>query len=284
MSEGDPLRDPYRGAVAGLPRGVPFPPDRMTLFRSWTLRKRWHYVTFWSPSLIFCAAQVHVGPLPQEYWGLLVRSPQRRFRQKSHYLRRRVQLEDTRIAVDDGDVSIEISFEPNDEFFVYRPERRAYIWSRKQLATKATARVRAGADTIEVEGVVFVDVNAGYHPRRTRWRWSAGVGLDQQGRTVAWNAIIGLFDTPEHSERTIWIDGIPQEIGPVKFTTDLNVVSFEEGGELSFSKEADLRKRVGFFLFKSKYDHWFGSYRGTLPGGIEIRDGVGVRERQDALW
>src|SRR5436190_18689616 len=113
MSEGDPLRDPYRGAVAGLPRGVPFPPDRMTLFRSWTLRKRWHYVTFWSPSLIFCAAQVHVGPLPQEYWGLLVRSPQRRFRQKSHYLRRRVQLEDTRIAVDDGDVSIEISFEPN---------------------------------------------------------------------------------------------------------------------------------------------------------------------------
>ena len=284
MSASDALRRPYRGAATGLPRGVPYPPERMGLIRSWTLRKRWHYVTFWSPELIFCAARVHVGPLPQEYWGLLVRTPERRFRQRSHVLRRRVALEDARVAVGDGDVSVEIDFEPNDEFFVYRPERRAYIWSRKQLATKATARARIGEASIEAEGVAFVDVNAGYHRRRTKWRWSAGVGTDQHGRSVAWNAIVGLFDTPEHSERTVWIDGVPQEIGPVRFTGDLTTVSFEEGGELSFAKEADLRKRVGLFLFKSKYDHWFGSYQGTLPGGIEIRDGVGVRERQDALW
>jgi hypothetical protein len=270
--------------VRGLPIGVPFPPERLKLIRSWTLRKRWHYVTFWSPAMIFCAARVHVGPLPQEYWGLLVRSPERRFFQKSHVVRRRVTLDDARVSVDDGDVSIEIEFEPSDEFFVYRPERRAYIWSRKQLATTAIARVRVGGATFETNGVAFVDVNAGYHRRRTKWRWSAGVGVDQHGRSVAWNAIVGLFDTQEHSERTIWIDGVPQEIGPVRFTRDLTTVSFEEGGELSFTKEADLRKRVGLFLIKSKYDHWFGTYKGTLPGGIEIRDGVGVRERQDALW
>src|SRR5437867_3661385 len=129
MSGPDPLRLPYRGAATGLPRGVPFPPERMGLIRSWTLRKRWHYATFWSPELIFCAARVHVGPLPQEYWGVLLRKPQKRFRQRSHVLRRRVVLEDTRVAVADGDVSVEISFEPSDEFFVYRPQRRAYIWS-----------------------------------------------------------------------------------------------------------------------------------------------------------
>src|SRR6266567_6853293 len=112
MTERDPRSQPYRGAVSGLPSGLPFPPARLALFRAWTLRKRWHYVTFWSHDLLFCAARVHVGPLPQEYWGLLVRSPERRFRQKSHYLRRRVAFEDNRIAVGDGDVFVEITFEP----------------------------------------------------------------------------------------------------------------------------------------------------------------------------
>src|SRR2546423_3126113 len=136
MGAPDAWGRPYRGAAGGLPQGVPYPPERMGLIRSWTLRKRWHYVTFWSPELIFCAARVHVGPLPQEYWGLLVRSPDRRFQQKSHYLRRRVRLEDTTVSVDDGEVSVEITFEPNDEFFVYRPDRHAHIWSRKHLPTK----------------------------------------------------------------------------------------------------------------------------------------------------
>jgi len=256
----------------------------MPLVRAWTLRKRWHYLTFWSPELILCAADVRVGPLPQEYWGVWDRRG-RRLLQRSHYLRRRVRLDPNRLTIRDGDVSVDLPFEPDDEFAVYRPERRAYIWSRKQLCVKATARVAVGpSEPITASGTVFVDVNAGYHPRRTRWRWSAGVGTDQHGRTVAWNAIVGLFDTEQHSERTIWIDGVPREIGPVAFHDDLRRVSFSEGGELTFDKEADLRKRVGLFLIRSKYDHWFGPYSGTLPGGIELTGAVGVRERQDALW
>jgi hypothetical protein len=186
--------------------------------------------------------------------------------------------------VQDGPVSVELPFESADEFEVYRPERRAYIWSRKSFATRATATVRLPGETRQVEGTVFVDVNAGYHPRRTRWRWSAGVGTDQHGRVVAWNAITGLFDTAHNSERTVWIDGSPTEIGPVTFSRDLRTVAFSDGGGLRFTQEADLRKRVGLFLIKSKYDHAFGSYSGSLPGGIEVREGVGVRERQDALW
>jgi hypothetical protein len=62
------------------------------------------------------------------------------------------------------------------------------------------------------------------------------------------------------------------------------VVTFGEGGELTSQVEETLRKRVGLFLIKSKYEHAFGVYSGTLPGGIEVRDAMGVRERQDALW
>jgi len=37
-------------------------------------------------------------------------------------------------------------------------------------------------------------------------------------------------------------------------------------------------------LIRSDYLHWFGDYTGTLPGGIELREAPGVRERHDALW
>src|SRR5919197_2668837 len=188
-----PLDQPYRGDGRGRPVGVPFPPDRMGLFRSWVLRKRWHYVTFWSPDLLLCAARVHVGPLANEYWGIWDRNG-RSFRQRSHFIRRRIGLLDDRLEISDGDVQVELPIEPDDQFEVYRPEGKAYIWSRKQLCAKVIATVQVGETTLTPTGTLFVDVNAGYHPRRTTWRWSAGAGLDREGRLVDWNVISGLFD------------------------------------------------------------------------------------------
>jgi hypothetical protein len=278
-----PLDQPYRGSGADRPVGVPFPPAPMPPRWAGTLLKRWHYVSLWSPDLLLCAAQVHVGLLAQEYWGVWDRR-EKRFWERTNYVTRRVSLLPMRVTVDERDVAVDLPFAPDHEFEVYRPEGKAYIWSRKQFAVSATAEIRLGARTLRPQGAVFVDVNAGYHPRRTRWRWSAGAGLDQQGRHVAWNAIVGLFDTPQNSERTVWIDGVASEIGPVRFSADLRTVSFSEGGQLAFTQEANIRKRVGLFLIKSKYDHAFGAWQGSLPGGIELREAVGVREHQDALW
>lgn len=278
-----PLDQPYRGSGTDRPVGVPFPPDPMPHRRGGTLLKRWHYVSFWSPELLFCAAHVNVGLMAQEYWGVWDRAEQR-FWQRTNYLTRRVSLLPMRVTVDERDVAIELPFEPSDEFEVYRPQGSAYIWSRKSFAVRAAAQVRLGTRTLRPEGAAFVDVNAGYHPRQTRWRWSAGAGRDQHGRRVAWNAITGLFDSPQHSERTLWIDGVASELGPVRFSDDLRTVSFSAGGAITFRQEANIRKRVGLFLIKSRYDHAFGSWEGTLPGGIELREAVGVRERQDAVW
>ncbi len=250
-----PLGQPYRGSGADRPVGVPFPPAPMPPRWAGTLLKRWHYVTFWSPAVVLCANQVHVGPIAQEYWGVLDRAD-KRFVQRTNYL----------------------------TFEVYRPEGKAYTWSRKQFVARVIAEIRLGTRTLRPEGAVFVDIQAGYHPRSTRWRWSAGAGLDQHGRRVAWNAIVGLADSPKNSERTLWIEGVGTEIEPVRFTADGLTVSFSDGGQLTFRQEAILRKRVGLFLIKSRYDHGFGVWEGTLPGGLVVRDGVGVRERQDAIW
>jgi hypothetical protein len=278
-----PLDRPYRGTGADRPRGVPLPPERLPLFRSGKLRKHWRYVSFWNQELSFCAARADVGPLRKEYWGIWDRASGQ-FRQDTHLFTGRVRLGPDRVHVRDGEVEIDVAFEDCADFEVYRPADRAYIWSRKDYCRDARGVIRHGGTERAVAGVAFVDVNAGYHERRTRWRWAAGAGRDQHDQLVAFNAIIGLHDGPESSERTIWVDGEEREIGPVAFSEDLSTVSFAEGGTLHFRPEALIEQHTNLLLVRSDYLHWFGTYTGTLPGGIELREAPGVRERHDALW
>ncbi len=277
------IEKPYRGSGLDRPLGVPLPPQRMPLFRAGQLRKSWHYVSFWSRELSFCAARASVGPLQQEYWGIWDREA-KQFREGSHRFTRRVQIGPNRAQVRDGDAEIDVTFESCSSFEVYRPAGRAYIWSHKDYCRQARGIVRYGGKSREVVGVIFVDINAGYHERPTQWRWAAGAGLDQHGRIVAFNAITGLFDTPLESERTMWIDGDAQEVGPNSFAEDLSTVSFAEGGTLSFQPEALIETHDNLLVVRSDYLHWFGTYTGTLPGGIELREAYGVRERHEALW
>src|SRR5918911_3999115 len=102
-----PLDQPYRGSGADRPRGVPLPPERLPLLRAWQLRKRWHYVSFWSRELSFCAARVSVGPLRQEYWGIWDRAAGQ-FRERTHRFTRRVRLAPDRVQVSDGDAEIDV--------------------------------------------------------------------------------------------------------------------------------------------------------------------------------
>lgn len=272
---------PYRGSGAGRPRGIPLPPE--PLLRAGQLRKDWQCVSFWSRELPFCAARADVGPLRKEYWRIWDRASEQ-FRQDAHLFTRRVRMGPTRVYVRDGDVGIDVTFEDCSGFEVYRPTDRAYIWSRKDYCREARGAIRYGETQRAITGVMFVDVNAGYHERHKHWRWAAGAGLDQDGRLVAFNAITGLHDGPANSERTIWIDGEEQEIGPVTFSDDLSTVSFAEGGTLRFRSEALIEQHTNFLLLRSYYLHWFGTYTGTLPGGIELNGAPGVRERHEALW
>jgi len=35
---------------------------------------------------------------------------------------------------------------------------------------------------------------------------------------------------------------------------------------------------------RSEYEQPFGTFRGTLPGGLELAEGYGVMERHVAVW
>ncbi len=231
----------------------------------------------------FCVARASVGPLRREFWGIWDRDAQQ-FRERSHLFTRRVQVEASRVRLRDADAEIDVTFEACTSFELYRPAGRAYIWSHKGYCRQARGTVRYEGVTRSVLGVIIVDINAGYHERHTNWRWAAGAGLDQHNRLVAFNAVTGVFDTPTNSERTIWIDGEAQEVGPNTFADDLSTVSFAEGGTLRFQPEALIENHDNFLVIRSDYLHWFGTYTGTLPGGIELREAHGVRESHDALW
>jgi hypothetical protein len=280
---GASLDKPFRGRAEDRPTGVPIPPEHLPLFKHWQLRKTWQYVSFWSPELSICVARLKVGLLTQEYWGVWDRAGQQ-FRTKTHFFSNCVTHELKRTKVADGDVEIDIQFEPANSFELYRPADRAYMWAHKDYCPGARATVRYGDSTRSAEGVLFVDIQAGYHERNTKWRWVAGVGRDQNNRLVGFNAIVGVFDTPVNSERTIWIENEATEIGPNSFSEDLNTIHFTEGGVLHFQPEQLIHHHDNFILIRSDYYHWFGSFSGTLPGGIELREAHGVRERHDVLW
>ena len=94
----------------------------------------------------------------------------------------------------------------------------------------------------------------------------------------------GIHDDARASERTLWVDGEPREIGANSFAPDLGSVGFAEGGRLDFTEWAAREENVDYGLMKSRYRQPFGAFTGELPGGLELAEGYGVMEDHDVFW
>jgi hypothetical protein len=179
----------------------------------------------------------------------------------------------------EGPAQVELELSEGDGVEVISPHGRSYIWTRKQAGVPARGTVALGGQRFEIDGEAFIDDSAGYHARRTTWRWSAGHGRLEDGRPVAWNLVDGVHDAPEASERTVWIEGVPHEVGPVRFADDLSSV-----GGLRFSEWCAREDHTRRGPFRSDYRQPFGTFAGELPGGLALVEGYGVMEWHDALW
>ena len=141
---------------------------------------------------------------------------------------------------------------------------------------------------LRLDGLGVDDESVGYQARHTSWRWSAGIGTASDGRALAWNLVEGINDPPEHSERAIWIHGVPQEPAPVAFEglegfEGLEAIRFAEASRLTFDGGAEHARDENFLLLRSTYRHRFGTFSGSLDG-IPLAEGFGVMESHDALW
>jgi hypothetical protein len=275
---------PYRGTGADRPTGIPLPPARAPLFRGFRLRKSWRYVGVWSETVSLCAARVRVGPVPQEFWGVWDRSAGR-LTEHTRLRAGRVDLTPGGIRVRDRGTELDVRLDedPRTAFEVVTPVGRGWTWTRK-LAIRASGSAVVDGVRLPVDGVALIDENDGYHPRLTHWWWSGGTAVLADGRVAVWNAIVGLNDTPPTIENTLWLDGVPQPIGPVTFGPDLSEVRFADGSALRFQQEAERASTVDLFVIRSAYRQPFGTFTGTLPGGLAVDRGYGVMEDHRALW
>jgi hypothetical protein len=252
---------PARGpAVREL--GLALPPARLPLFSGARPRKQWRYVGFYSAELLLCTGDARIGPLPQR-WAA-------------------VALPDGALHEGRG-VSVELELDEGPGVETVSPHGGSYIWTRKQALVPARGRARFAGTERELEGVAFVDESAGYHARHTVWQWSAGNGRASDGRAVAWNLVAGVHDSPRDSERTVWVDGTPAEVGPATFAGDLSWVE-SEGARLEFSEWSAREQRINLGLMRNEYRQPFGTFAGALPGGIELAEGYGVMEHHDVRW
>ena len=163
-------------------------------------------------------------------------------------------------------------------------DRGNYIWTRKQGDVPARGSVRVDGRDRPLDGIAFVDESAGYHPRHTSWKWSAGVGLAAGGERLAWNLVAGIHDSPRLSERTLWVDGEPRELAPVTFADDLSAIELGKGGRLAFQEWSSREERTNLLLLRSSYRQPFGSFEGTFPDGLRLTEGYGVMEEHDVYW
>lgn len=276
------------------------PPARMPLFRGTRPLKHWRYVGIFCDELMACAATVQVGPARQAFWAVLSRKDGR-LRERTHTLARRgaVELPPGRLRVRDGDVALDrgqlrvrdsgvaldLTLQEDEGIEALCPHGRGYVWTRKQAGIPASGTVALDDGPLRaIEALAVVDDTAGYHARVTEWRWAAGVGVDPDGAPLAFNLVEGVNDPPSDSERAVWVAGEPHEVAAVHFAPDLSRIESADGSLLRFTAEAQRSRHENLLLVRSDYRAPFGTFAGTLPGGVELAHGMGVVEHHRARW
>jgi hypothetical protein len=260
----------------------------MKLFRGGRPLKRWRYVGVFCEELMACAALVQIGPVRQSFWAIFTRGDSR-LRERTRMLPRNggtVELFHGHLRICDGGVLLDLILEEDEGIEALCPHGRSYVWTRKQAGIPARGVIALdGSPPREIEALAVIDDTAGYHARHTEWWWTAGVGKSPEGTALAWNLVAGVNDPPSGSERAVWMAGVPNEAPPVSFAPDLLRISCEDdGSELRFAPDAERRRRENLLIVSSDYRAPFGTFSGTLPGGIPLAHGLGVAEHHRARW
>jgi hypothetical protein len=240
--------------------------------------KAWRYVGVYGPELMLCVCSARVGRARQAFWAVWDRE-RRMLRERTSRGRGGVDLRAGRIRVLEPGVQLDLSLREVAGIETVCRTADSYAWTRKQGGIEARGTVNLDGDPRRVAAHGIVDDTAAYYERHTQWRWSAGVGHAVDGRSVAWNLVEGVNDPAEQSERTVWMDGQPHEVSAVRFADDLSAVD-----GLRFHAEAGPERRENLLLVRSFYRQPFGTFSGTLPGGMELREGYGVIEHHDVWW
>jgi hypothetical protein len=194
-------------------------------------------------------------------------------------------LESRQLRINDTGVLLDLCLDENEGIQALCTHGREDVWTRKQAGVPVSGTLALdGGPERQIEALAVIDDTAGYHARFTEWWWSAGVAEGPDGTPLAWNLVAGVNDPPAGSERAVWVAAAPRETPPVTFDEDLSRIRCEDGSDLRFQAQAERSRRENLLIVRSDYRAPFGSFSGTLPGGIELAHGLGVVEHHRAHW
>lgn len=251
------------------------------------LFKRWRYVGVYGPELMCCFGVVSLGRLPQTFWAVWDREAQE-LHQRTRLRGGAVWLDRGRVRVRDGATAIDLVFDERAGrgVEVVSEHGGSAIWTCKRAGLRFAGSVVVGGRERPLVALGVIDDSAGRHARHTAWVWSAGVGVARGGEALAWNLVDGIHDAPTGSERAVWVDGVPAELPPVTFDAALREVRSADGTVALHCSHEAVRSRDDNLLgiVRSRYEQPFGTFRGALPGGLELAEGYGVMERHAARW
>lgn len=237
----------------------------------------------YAPDLMLCAGDAHIGPVRQRFWA--VATPDGQVRERTALIGSGgLRIDGSEVAIDAPGVRARLSVHEEPAVETLSRHGGSCIWTAKQAGVRVAGLVELDGRPHQVECRGVVDDSAGYHARHTVWKWSAGVGTTVDGHAVAWNLVTGVHDAPENSERSVWVDGVPSEVAPVRFADDLSRIDFGEGGALTFSEWSAREANTNALLLRSWYRQPFGTFGGDLPGGLRLAEGYGVMESHDVWW
>jgi hypothetical protein len=241
--------------------------------------KRWRYVGAYGPEVMACVGVARIGPLRQRFWAVC--EPGRPVVARTTLGSGGVRMEGSRVLVAHDGVRIDLTVEENGGVETRHKDR---VRTRKQAGVPVRGTIDVNERSFTIDCLGAVDDTEGYHQRHATWIWSAGVGRSTEGARIGWNLVTGVNDEPTGSERCVWIDGEPREVAPVSFADDLSRVSFGEGGALDFTSWGAREDHTNLLILRSSYRQPFGTFAGTLPGGVALAEGYGVMEWHDVWW
>ena len=247
--------------------------------------KRWRYVGHYSSDLMLCAADARIGPMPQRWWAVALPDgslrgkhddrPRRSRRVGLACAGRRRRRADRPHLEESGGVEIASPAGADGN----------YMWTRKQALVPVRGHVVLGGRRHEIDDVAFIDDSAGYHPRHTAWMWSAGNGTAADGRAVAWNLVNRRSRLTARQRAHPVGRRRAAGAGPGRRSRPTCLPSrSRRAARSTFTEWSAREEHMNLLLMRSDYRQPFGTFAGTLPGGIEMAEGYGVMETHDVLW
>ena len=280
---------PLRSDGTRRPAGLPLPPARMPLLRGGRPLKRWRYVGVYGPQIMLCAASVRIAGDPPGVLGGA------RPRDRARWPTARAFTPGL-VAIADGHLSVR--------------------GARRRDRPGAAAGGRADGGDEPARRLVHLDAQGpdprrrardgdGPHardrpcgPRSTRRRATTrarprGAGRPawaprRTGAPLAWNLVTGVHDAPVQ-QRADRLGRRRRRTSPRPSRSPATWTAWTSPrttatARLRFTAEAERARRDDLKLFVSDYRQPFGTFSGTLPGGVELAEGYGVMEWHDVRW